>query len=40
MDGRVAGELDASSKSAQEIAELWENVHKHLRKQAKAKVLQ
>jgi chromosome partitioning protein len=37
MDGRVAGELDASSKSAQEIAELWEKVHKHLRKQARTR---
>jgi len=43
MDGRVAGELDASSKSAEEVAELWEKVHKQLRKQARTlheKVLQ
>jgi chromosome partitioning protein len=33
-DGRVASELDPSSKSAQEIAALWKYVHKHLRKSA------
>jgi chromosome partitioning protein len=32
MDGRVAGELDVSSKSAEEIAEFWKKVHRHLRK--------
>lgn len=31
-DGRVAGELDPSSKSAEEIAELWKQVHTYLRK--------
>jgi len=31
-DGRVAGELDPSSKSAEEIAGLWKQVHIHLRK--------
>ena len=36
MDGRVAAELDASSKSAEEIAELWKQVHKHLRKHTDA----
>lgn len=33
-DGRVAGELDPSSKSAQEIADLWKIISKSLRKQA------
>jgi chromosome partitioning protein len=43
MDGRVAGELDASSKSADEIADLWDKIHKHLRKEAgasRARVMQ
>ena len=34
-DGRVAGELDPSSKSAEEIAELWRQVHTSLRKSAR-----
>ncbi len=34
-DGRVAGELDPSSRSAAEIAELWSAVHTRLRKQAR-----
>ncbi len=32
-DGRVAGELDATSKSAEEITQLWVNVLQCLRKQ-------
>jgi chromosome partitioning protein len=34
MDGRVAGELDVSSKSADEIAGLWDKIRARLRKQA------
>ncbi len=34
-DGRVAGELDPSSKSAEEIALLWKAVSAHLRKHSK-----
>jgi chromosome partitioning protein len=37
-DGRVAGELDPSSRSADEIAQLWHSVLKALRKQAKKPV--
>ena len=33
-DGRVAGELDAEGKSAEEVAQLWLAVRKHLRKHA------
>jgi chromosome partitioning protein len=33
-DGRVAGELDPSSKSADEIAQLWKAVQTYLRKHA------
>lgn len=33
-DGRVTQELDPSSKSAQEVAELWQYVSKQLRKHA------
>jgi chromosome partitioning protein len=33
-DGRVAGELDASSKSQEEIAKLWQQVIAYLRKHA------
>jgi chromosome partitioning protein len=33
-DGRVAGELDPSSKSADEIAQLWMAISAYLRKQA------
>lgn len=32
MDGRVAFELDSTSKSAEEIAKLWAHVHTYLRK--------
>jgi len=32
MDGRVAFELDSTSKSAEEIAKLWTHVHTYLRK--------
>ena len=32
-DGRVAGELDAKSKSAEEISNLWKSVSKRLRKE-------
>jgi chromosome partitioning protein len=35
-DGRVAVELDPSSKSAEEITQLWTNVLQSLRKQANA----
>jgi chromosome partitioning protein len=34
-DGRVAGELDPSSRSAEEIAQLWAAVSSYLRKHAK-----
>lgn len=34
IDGRTAGELDAGSKSAAEIAELWQYVNTHLSKHA------
>ena len=34
IDGRVAVELDASSRSAEEISKLWDLIRKHLRKQA------
>ena len=34
-DGRVAGELDPSSKSAGEIAQLWKAISAYLRKHAK-----
>lgn len=37
-DGRVAGELDPSSRSAEEIAQLWQTVHKRLRKDARKSV--
>lgn len=37
-DGRVAGELDPSSRSADEIAQLWAEVLKSLRKQARQSV--
>jgi chromosome partitioning protein len=37
-DGRVAGELDSSGRSAEEIAELWQTIHGHLRKQGRAEV--
>jgi len=39
-DGRVAGELDPSSRSAEEISALWAEVKKHLRKQARKTALQ
>lgn len=35
IDGRTVGELDASSNSAKEIAELWSYVLKRLRKSAR-----
>jgi chromosome partitioning protein len=34
-DGRVAGELDPSSKSAEEIAQLWKAISAYLRKRSK-----
>jgi chromosome partitioning protein len=34
IDGRVAVELDASSRSAEEISKLWESLRQHLRKHA------
>jgi len=34
-DGRVAGELDASSRSTEEVAQLWAAVLKRLRKEAR-----
>jgi chromosome partitioning protein len=34
-DGRVAGELDPSSKSADEISQLWKAISAYLRKHAK-----
>jgi chromosome partitioning protein len=37
-DGRVAAELDSSSKSAEEIAELWNGIKTYLRKDAKKDV--
>jgi chromosome partitioning protein len=37
-DGRVAGELDSSSRSAEEIAELWQAIRAYLRKQASTQV--
>ena len=39
-DGRVAAELDPSSRSATEIAELWRAVHQRLRKQASSSMRQ
>jgi chromosome partitioning protein len=36
-DGRVAGELDASSRSTDEIAQLWTAVHKRLRKEVRGR---
>jgi chromosome partitioning protein len=35
-DGRVAGELDASSRSTEEVAQLWAAVLKRLRKEARS----
>jgi chromosome partitioning protein len=35
IDGRVAVELDASSRSAEEISKLWESVRQRLRKHVK-----
>ena len=35
IDGRTVGELDASSNSAREIAELWKYVYARLRKSAR-----
>lgn len=35
IDGRTVGEIDAESKSAAEIAELWNYVNTHLNKYAK-----
>jgi chromosome partitioning protein len=34
-DGRVASEIDASGKSAEEVAQLWSAIRAYLRKQAK-----
>ncbi len=38
-DGRVAGELDRSSRSSMEVTQLWEAAGAHLRKQSKKSVM-
>jgi len=35
-DGRVAAELDPSSRSAEEVSGLWGSIRQHLRKQARS----